>query len=352
MVNAVKARRLLFIALAGVVALLSLYLLKPFFFAMFWAVVIAGLFQPVYRRLQAKKNLPSLNAAVTLLLVIVVIILPAGVLATLLVNESIEIYSSIDTDTYSLENKIRDLADRLAAHPWTARLHLNSETLIERFTEVVKNLANVIFKSLTGLTQNTLMFLVKFAVMLYALFFFIRDGDRMLGRAKTLFALGKDRELILYERFVTTARATLKVTFLIGGIQGLLGGILFYLVGVKGALTWGVIMVLTSIIPGVGCSIIWAPAGLILLFTGHFWEGIVVLLSGALVISTVDSLLRPILLGRDVQMHPLLIFLSTLGGIAVFGISGFVIGPIVAALLLSILDMYEVSLLPPESPEP
>jgi predicted PurR-regulated permease PerM len=350
MVDPEKARKILFVTLAGVVAALSLYLLKPFFFALFWAVVIAGLFQPVYRRLQARHKLPSLNAAVTLLLVVFVLILPAGILATLLVNESIDIYNSIDADIASIELKAHDWADQLAAHPTTARLHLNSDTLIERFTEVIKNLANVIFKSLTGLTQNTLMFLVKFAVMLYALFFFIRDGDRMLRRAKALFALGKDRESVLYERFVVTARATLKVTFIIGGIQGILGGFLFYLVGIKGALTWGVVMVLTSIVPGVGCSIIWAPAGLILLVTGHLWEGTVVFLAGVLVISMVDNLLRPILLGRDVQMHPLLIFLSTLGGIALFGISGFVIGPILASLLLSILDMYEAALLPPEGP--
>jgi len=350
MVDPEKARKILFVTLAGVVAALSLYLLKPFFFALFWAVVIAGVFHPVYRRLQARHKLPSLNAAVTLLLVVFVLILPAGILATLLVNESIEIYNSIDTDIANIELKARDWADQLAAHPTTARLHLNSDTLIERSTEVIKNLANVIFKSLTGLTQNTLMFLVKFAVMLYALFFFIRDGDRMLRRSKALFALGKDRESVLYERFVVTARATLKVTFIIGGIQGILGGFLFYLVGIKGALTWGVVMVLTSIVPGVGCSIIWAPAGLILLVTGHLWEGTVVLLAGVLVISMVDNLLRPILLGRDVQMHPLLIFLSTLGGIALFGISGFVIGPILASLLLSILDMYEAALLPPEAP--
>jgi predicted PurR-regulated permease PerM len=350
MLDPVKARRILFIALAGVVAALSLYLLKPFFFPLFWAVIIAGLFQPLYRRLQEKRSMPSLNAAIVLVLIFIILIIPAGVLATLLVNESIEIYNSIDSDITNLESKVREWADRLAAHPTTARLHLNSDTLIERFTEVVKNLANAIVKTLTGLTQNTLMFLVKFAVMLYALFFFIRDGDRMLQRGKILFALGKDRESILYDRFVTTARATLKVTLIIGGIQGFLGGILFYLVGINGALTWGVVMVLASIIPGVGCSIVWAPAGLILLVTGHMWEGIVVLLAGALVISMVDNLFRPVLLGRDVQMHPLLIFLSTLGGIALFGISGFVIGPIVASLLLSILEMYEVSLHPPENP--
>ncbi|MGV8081835.1 MAG: AI-2E family transporter [Syntrophales bacterium] len=350
MVDPAKARRILFIALAGVVAALSLYLLKPFFFALFWAVVIAGLFQPLYRRFQAKRNLPSLNAAVTLLLIVFILILPAGILATLLVNETIEIYNSIDADIASLEYKARGWVDRLAAHPTTARLHLNSDTLIERFTDVIKNLANVIFKSFTDLTQNTLMFLVKFAVMLYALFFFIRDGDRILQRAKHLFALGKNRESVLYERFVTTARATLKVTFIIGGLQGILGGILFYLVGIKGALTWGVVMVLTSIIPGVGCSIVWAPAGMLLLATGHMWEGISVILAGALVISMVDNLFRPVLLGRDVQMHPLVIFLSTLGGIALFGISGFVIGPILASLLMSILDMYEVSIHSSEKP--
>jgi predicted PurR-regulated permease PerM len=122
---------------------------------------------------------------------------------------------------------------------------------------------------------------------------------------------------------------------IIGGLQGLLGATLFFFLGIDGALTWGVVMTLMSIVPGVGSSIVWVPAALIMLFTGHYWEGITILAVGALVISMVDNLLRPVLLGKDIQMHPLLIFLSTLGGIMLFGISGFVLGPMIIAFSMT-----------------
>jgi predicted PurR-regulated permease PerM len=177
--------------------------------------------------------------------------------------------------------------------------------------------------------------------MLYTLFFFIRDGDKFLGMAMRVLSLGQEREKVLYERFVATARATLKVTMIIGGLQGSLGGLMFWVTGIEGALVWGVVMILFSIVPVVGCSIIWIPAGVIMLLMGHFWKGILILAFGVFVISMVDNLLRPILLGRDVQMHPLLIFLSTLGGLSLFGFSGFVIGPIITSLLLAMWAMYD-----------
>jgi predicted PurR-regulated permease PerM len=153
--------------------------------------------------------------------------------------------------------------------------------------------------------------------------------------------LGMERDKLLFERFVVTARSTLKVTLIIGGIQGMLGGVVFLITGVEGAMIWGLLMIVMAIIPVVGCTIIWGPVGIAMLLIGHIWEGILILAFGTLVISTVDNLLRPILIGKDVEMHPLLIFLSTLGGIALFGFTGFVIGPIITSLLLSIWQMYE-----------
>jgi len=144
---------------------------------------------------------------------------------------------------------------------------------------------------------------------------------------------------MLYERFTSAARATLKGTLVIAFLQGSLGGLLFFAVGIEGALVWWVLMVFLAVIPGVGCSIVWLPACIAMLFTGHIWEGVVIFVTGVLVISSVDNILRPILVGRDIQMHPLLILFSTLGGIAGFGISGVVIGPIITALLLSLWEM-------------
>ena len=145
----------------------------------------------------------------------------------------------------------------------------------------------------------------------------------------------------LYQRFTSTARAIIKGTLIVGLIQGTMGGILFWALGINSAIVWGVIMILAAMIPGIGCAIIWAPAALIMLATGHVWEGIVLIAVGSLVISSIDNILRPLLVGKDTQMHPLLIFLSTLGGIAVFGVSGFVIGPIITALLSTLWEIYE-----------
>ena len=146
---------------------------------------------------------------------------------------------------------------------------------------------------------------------------------------------------MLYEKFRSTARATLKGTFIVGGVQGIIGGILFWATGIEGALIWCIIMIALSAIPAVGPSIVWFPAGVIMLALGNFWQGITILLVGLLVISTIDNFIRPKLVGKDIQMHPLLVLFATLGGIFLFGISGFVIGPVIASLFIAVMAIYD-----------
>jgi predicted PurR-regulated permease PerM len=171
--------------------------------------------------------------------------------------------------------------------------------------------------------------------MLYSLFFFLRDGRRIVTIIKDNIPVDKKHLEHFINLFLTTAKASLKFTFIIGGIQGFLGGMIFYITGIERALVWGVLMFALSIVPAIGCSLIWAPAGIIMLLLGHIWQGIAILIFGLIVISSVDNLLRPVLLGRDTQMHSLLIFLSTLGGIAAIGFSGFILGPVIASLFLA-----------------
>jgi predicted PurR-regulated permease PerM len=177
--------------------------------------------------------------------------------------------------------------------------------------------------------------------MIYTLFFFLKDGKRMLTRLMHLCPLGDVYEEMLYQRFTSTARATLKGTIIIGTIQGTLGGILFAITGIEGALIWGILMILLSLIPGIGSAIIWLPAGIIMLGLGNIWQGVTILAVGMFVISLIDNILRPALVGKDTQMHPILILFSTLGGIAFFGISGFIIGPVITALFLAVVSIYE-----------
>jgi predicted PurR-regulated permease PerM len=336
-----KAHNIVFFILLGLVTLLFLLILKPFFFSLFWAAVIASIFRPLYRWLNGKLNRPNWSSTIMVVAITLIIILPAGIVGSLLLSESLQIYESLSIDSSRIEQSIQGLAQTMIHNPLLSNLHLKQSFWIEKFSGMTKAVLNYIFINLSGLTQNTLAFLANFAVMLYTLFFFIRDGDWFLRMAMRALPLGDGQERHLYERFAVTARSTLKVTLLMGGIQGTLGGLLFFATGIEGSLIWGVVMIFTAIIPAVGCSIIWAPAGVLMLFNGHIYEGVVILLFGALIISMVDNILRPILLGKDVQMHPLLIFLSTLGGIVLFGISGFVIGPIITSLLIAIWEMYD-----------
>ncbi|MGD0275250.1 MAG: AI-2E family transporter [Syntrophales bacterium] len=336
-----KVQNVLFIILLVSVSVVFLYILKPFAYPLFWAGIIASLFYPLYQRLQQKMNMPSLNTAIVLLLISVIIIIPSVIIGSVLFNQIVQVYESISTDPAYIQKIIQGFIKALTYHPFLDRLHIKQSFWTDKIAEIMKNITNYAFMYLTDLTQNTIVFLTKFIIMFYALFFFIRDGEMILNAAMRLFSLGMDRERLLFEHFITTAKSTLKVTMIIGGLQGSLGGMIFYLTGIEGSLIWGGLMIFAAIIPAVGCSIIWAPAGILMILTGHIRTGIIILLFGALVISTVDTVLRPILIGKDIQMHTLLIFLSSLGGIVLFGFSGFVIGPIIASLMMAILDMYD-----------
>lgn len=336
-----RMQTIILIGLLGLATLGFLYLLKPFIKPLFWAAVIAGILKPFYDRLLQKLKRPNLSASLMLCFVVLIILLPAGVIASLLVTESIQIYNTVSADRVIMEQKVRDVLITLTNHPYISQFNVDEQFFIGKFRDALKNIANYIIVRLSGVTQNTVVFLIQFGVMVYALYFFFRDGDRILKRTLRMCFLESGRGRVLYEHFVATARATLKATILLGGLQGISGGIIFYITGIEGAMIWGLLMTVLAILPGIGCAIIWAPAGVIMLIGGHVWEGVVILTFGALVISMADNLLRPILIGGDVAMHPLLIFLSTLGGLVMFGLSGFVMGPIIASLFLAIWNMYD-----------
>jgi predicted PurR-regulated permease PerM len=338
-------QNIIFISLLGIITVFFGYLLKVFFFAIFWAVLIAGIFSPLNKSLVKKLKSKNLCAGLTLLAVLVCLILPLGLLVSLLINESMEIYQAVDSNESKLLDNITWLINYLNNHPLFARLDINHEFFTGKSAEILKAVSEFIFKNLSQLTQNTILLVIQFAVMLYSLFYFLRDGDTFINAITHYLPMNKYHMDTFIHHFLTTAKATLKFTFIIGGIQGLLGGLIFYLTGIERALIWGVLMVGLAIIPAVGCSIIWVPAGIIMLFQGHIWQGVVILVFGAVVISSVDNLLRPILLGRDIQMHSLLLFLSILGGLAIFGFSGFVLGPVIASLFLAswrlFLELYK-----------
>lgn len=336
-----KIRNYLFLGLLAVITIGFLATIKVFAYPIFWAMVIAAIFYPVYRWLNKKIKHPDLSSTITLVTIFLVIVIPFSILGTLIVKQSFDLYSSVSGSREQIAQTVQNATHWIKENPLTRQLNFNDTFWVEKFSQVTEKVTTYLIESATAFTQNSITFLIMFVIMFYALFFFLRDGEKLLKKLMHLSPLGNRYEQKLYNRFISTARATIKGNLVLGAIQGGLGVILFMLTGIPGAMIWGVIMMLFCVIPGLGSFIVWFPVGLITLLTGHIWQGIVIFAIGALLISTIDNFLRPILVGKDIQMHPLLVLFSTLGGIVVFGVSGFIIGPIIAALFMSFWDMYE-----------
>lgn len=335
-----KTENIIFFILLAFITGLLFFILQPFFFAVFWAVLLASVFAPLYRFINKKIKNPNLCASITMMGIILCFILPIGLLIDLLVMELIDIYQSFNAHSSNWIGTLTEALKSLSKHPLFAKLGMKQSFLINKSQEAFKLLIDYFFNHISEFTQNTILIIIQFAVMLYCLFYFLRDGKQLTAIIKDNIPVDNKHLEHFIDKFLTTAKASLKFTFIIGGIQGLLGGLIFYFTGIDRALIWGVLMFAFSIVPAIGCAIIWVPAGVIMLLLGNIWQGITILIFCSVVISSVDNLLRPVLMGRDTQMHALLIFLSTLGGIAAIGFSGFVLGPVIAALFLAAWELF------------
>lgn len=334
-----KMRSAFFFALIIILVIAILYIFRPFFYPIFWAAVLAMLFYPIFSWFNKCVKMPNLCALLTLILVIVIIFLPLTAISTLLVNESVNLYQM--AARWDINSSFQILSDNLSQTAVAPLIERAQTEWAAYAGGAAKAISLFLLNNIKNITQNSLHFVFMLFIMFYTLFFFLKDGPIILKRLMHLSPLGDEHERMLYEKFNSAARATLKGTFIVGAIQGVLAGFLFWATGVQGALIWGIIMVLCAMIPAVGPSIIWFPAGIIMLLLGNVWQGLVILLVGIFIISTIDNLIRPKLIGKDIQMHPLLVLFSTLGGILLFGISGFVIGPVVASLFVAITAIYD-----------
>jgi len=257
------------------------------------------------------------------------------------VQESMGLYQKIASGQIDVQKPIRLLESSLPlAAEYLEKLGLELQKIKQWLSSAAVNTSQLAASHLMSFGQNALRFAVLTLIMLYLLYFFFKDGERLISAVGRAIPLGDERERNLFIRFAEVSRATMKGTFVVGLVQGSLGGLLFWLLGIEAAIFWGVIMVLLSFLPVLGSSIIWAPAGLILLVTGSPFKGLFLLAAGTGIISLADNLLRPRLVGRETRLPDFLVLLATLGGLTLFGISGFVIGPVLAALFLTVWEMF------------
>ncbi|EJN35778.1 MULTISPECIES: AI-2E family transporter [unclassified Pseudomonas] len=316
-----------------------IWILLPFYGAVFWAVILGIVFAPMQRRLQAKfgwqRNLTSLC---TLSVCLVIAILPVIILSVLLVQEGATVYKNIESGEldiaaylaqfkHSLPPYFQHLLDRFGVGELNA--------LREKIVKAAMQGSQVLASQAFSFGQGTFEFVVSFFIMLYLLFFFLRDGPELARKMRTAVPLEENHKRRLQLKFNRVVRATVKGNLVVAVTQGALGGAIFWFLDIPSALLWAVLMAFLSLLPAVGAGIVWAPVAAYFLLSGMVWQGVVLGLFGVFVIGLVDNVLRPILVGKDTRMPDYMILISTLGGLAVFGLNGFVIGPLIAALFMS-----------------
>lgn len=330
------------IGLVAGVTIAFLWMVGSLATPIFWAVVLAVLFESAYRWLLKRLGgREALAATATILLILIVVVLPLMGIGAAVTREAAALYQRIESGAIDVQAPI-DAAER--AMPRVTRTMERFGLDVERLRQSLSGFAVTVSRFLASqalsIGQNALRLLLMIVVSLYLLFFFLRDGDRLTAAIVRALPLGDVRERRLMSRFARITRATMKGTIIVAMAQGALGGITFALLGIPAAVFWGVIMTIISLLPAVGSGIVWIPAAIILALTGHVAKGIILVLVGALVIGMVDNVLRPILVGRDTRIPDWIVFISILGGLASVGLSGFVIGPVVAGLFLTVWEMF------------
>jgi predicted PurR-regulated permease PerM len=333
-----------FLILLALVTVAFVWIMLPFYGAVLWAVILAILFRPLHVRLaRALGGRRNIAAAVTVLVVILIAILPAALIVTVLIEQGAAFVARVQSGEIGPPGTLDALLVRL---PDWVREALDAigitdfATLQSRLAEAVAGVSQFLATQALNVGQNTLRLVAGAGVMLYLLFFLLRDGPRIGAAVRSALPLGSEVIEALIARFASVARATVKGNLIIALVQGTIGGVAFWLLGIQGALLWGAIMMFLSLLPAVGAALVWGPVAVYLILTGEVVKGVILVAVGAGVIGLIDNLLRPPLVGRGTRLPDYMVLISTLGGLVVLGINGFVLGPLIAALFVASWTLY------------
>jgi predicted PurR-regulated permease PerM len=323
------------------ISALFLSMIRQFLMAIFMAGIFSALSYPLYRHIRrwlgGRQGLASMA---TLFLIVFVIILPLGGLLGIVTAEAIKVGEAVTPWVAKQLSQPDAISEALQSLPFYDRIEPYRNLILTKAGELVGYISGFLINRLRTVTLGTVNFIFMLFIMLYTMFFFFMDGDKLINKILYYLPLEDEDERRMLNKFTSVTRATLKGTAVIGILQGGLAGAAFAVVGIDSAVFWGTIMAVLSFIPGIGTALVWGPAVIILAATGHLAKAIGLGVFCAAVVGSVDNLLRPILVGRDTQMHELMILFGTLGGIIMFGVVGIIIGPIIAALFVTIWDIY------------
>ena len=331
-----------FLILVALTTLAFLALIGNFLMPVFWAAVLATVFFPLQRRYVAGLGgRRSLAAVATILTIIGFVVAPFVLVGVAVTREAVQLHEQVTSGAIDLQAPLRFLR-RITplASDYLGGFGVDLEGMVQRLSTSAVAVTQFVASTALGIGQDVLRFTALFFLMLYILFFFLRDGNRLVATMIRVLPLGDVRERQLLTKFAEVSLATIKGTLVVGIVQGAIGGGLFWVLGIPAPVFWGTVMAVFSVLPVVGPGLVWGPAAVILLGLGEIVKGIVMVTAGVVIIGLVDNVLRPILVGRDTQMPDYLVLLATLGGLAVFGVSGFVIGPVIAAFFLVVWEMF------------
>lgn len=320
------------------------WILLPFYGTILWGSIIALLFVPVYRRLLQGLNRHRTPAALlTLLIAMVMVIVPFAIVSAALTREAMLVFERVQSGEWNPALYFRGVFDVLPS--WMMALLdrfglANFDTLQHRLAAALAQFSQLVATHAFSIGQNTFEFVASVLITLYLAFFLIRDGDSVAQAVRRAIPLAPNHKQELLDKFTTVIRATVKGSLLVAAIQGALGGIAFWFLGVSAALLWAVLMAFLSLLPVVGAALIWLPVAIYFFITGGIWQSIALAVWGVLVIGLVDNLLRPVLVGRDTRMPDFVVMITTLGGLAIFGINGLVVGPAIAAMFIAVWHIY------------
>ena len=337
-----------------VVSIAFLAVVLPFIKPLLLGGLLAGLCSPLYswvtRLLGGRK---SLAAGLTLLFLFIVILGPFSAFIGLVVNQAL----AISNEAIPWVQQHLGAANAFDVHDWLVRRFPSlapyvpeQQQITDSAAQAAKSIGGFLVAGATQLTAGTAGFLLNLFVMLYAMFYFLRDGRQILEKILYYTPLSHSDEIQVLERLTSVTRATIKGILVIGFVQGALGGLAFRAVGIDGAAFWATVMMVLSIVPGIGSALVWGPAVIYLYTIGRPLAATLLLIWCAAVVSAVDNLIRPKLVGKDAKMPDLLILIGTLGGLFVFGPLGFIIGPLICGLFLTVWEIYGVTfkdILPP-----
>ena len=325
-----------FLLMLVVVTIAFGWVLEPLWGAVFWACALSVIFYPLQQwlllRVSARRGRMAL---LTLLCSVLVVVLPLLAIGASFVQEGISFYDRLQSGEVDPAKMIDAVKSAFPAVVSTLQdFGINTDNLRQKLSDFAMTTSKVLASEMLAIGQNAAGLFLNIALMLYLAFFLLRDGTKLLHLLVEALPLGDEREHLLFAKFAEVTRATVKGNLVVALVQGTLGGIIFYLLDIPAPVLWGVMMTFLSLLPAIGAALVWLPVALYLYATGQWQQATVLVVYGATVIGLADNLLRPLLVGRDTKLPDYVVLFSTIGGISLFGINGFVLGPLVAALFM------------------